>query len=196
MIYFQLIFSLGICLEALCCPRSSQPASSTSTCLKALVTLLQCAQSRAYLISSESNSLGVELSNVLHRLMLTRDSPQIQLLVIDALELVLKADGENLNSRRAAKVKGLQPKKLFACKNMILVDFRTGAGQSDVRQRETDRGCRTGGRRSVGAAQGQRIDRFRSPGSLSVSADAATAQSEPGGWQKPHQLAAPSLAGW
>jgi hypothetical protein len=70
------------------------------------VTLLQCAQSRTYLISLESNSLGVELSNVLHRLMLTRDSPAIQLLVIDALELVLKADRENLNLRRAAKIKG------------------------------------------------------------------------------------------
>jgi HEAT repeat-containing protein 5 len=100
------VLPTGICLEALCCPRSSQPTCSTSTCLKALVTLLQCAQSRTYLISLESNSLGVELSNVLHRLMLTRDSPAIQLLVIDALELVLKADRENLNLRRAAKIKG------------------------------------------------------------------------------------------
>ncbi|XP_059488458.1 HEAT repeat-containing protein 5B isoform X2 [Neocloeon triangulifer] len=104
---FHLLF--GICLEALCCPRSSQPMSNITSCLKALITLLQSQQSRLYLISEDSNSLAVELCNVLHRLMLTRDSASVQLLVMDALTLVLEAGKMSLEKSQARKIKELVP---------------------------------------------------------------------------------------
>ncbi|CAB3385925.1 Hypothetical predicted protein [Cloeon dipterum] len=104
---FHLMF--GICLEALCCPRSSQPISSISTCLKALITIMESPKSHTYLIAEDSSSLAVELCNVLHRLMLTRDSASIQLLVMDALMLVLEAGKISLERSQAKKVKELVP---------------------------------------------------------------------------------------
>jgi hypothetical protein len=55
----------GICMEALCSPRSSEPIESVLTCLQALYTLLDSACPREILMGDRS--LGIELCNVLHR---------------------------------------------------------------------------------------------------------------------------------
>lgn len=55
----------GICMEALCSPRSSEPVESVLTCLQALYTLLDSAWPRETLMGDKS--LGIELCNVLHR---------------------------------------------------------------------------------------------------------------------------------
>ncbi|CAG2054118.1 unnamed protein product [Timema podura] len=89
---FHLLF--GICMEALCSPRSSEPLESVLTCLQALYTLLDSDWPRTVLMSD--TSLGIELCNVLHRLLLTRDSPAAQLLVMEVLKQVMKAAQDSL----------------------------------------------------------------------------------------------------
>jgi len=55
-------------MEALCSPRSSEPVESVLTCLQALYTLLDSAWPRETLMGDKS--LGIELCNVLHRLVI------------------------------------------------------------------------------------------------------------------------------
>ncbi|XP_069685594.1 HEAT repeat-containing protein 5B isoform X2 [Periplaneta americana] len=102
---FHLLF--GICMEALCSPRSSEPIESVLTCLQALYTLLDSAWPREILMSDMS--LGIELCNVLHRLILTRDSPSIQLMVMEVLKQVLKAAQESFDARKKKKLKEMVP---------------------------------------------------------------------------------------
>ncbi|XP_063239681.1 LOW QUALITY PROTEIN: HEAT repeat-containing protein 5B [Bacillus rossius redtenbacheri] len=102
---FHLLF--GISMEALCSPRSTEPLESVVTCLQALYTLLDSEWPRSLLTSD--TSLGIELCNVLHRLLLTRDSPAAQLLVMDVLGQVVKAARESLDSRKRKKLKEMVP---------------------------------------------------------------------------------------
>lgn len=60
---FHLLF--GICMEALCCQRSSESQESILTCLRALCTLLDSYWARKILVADAS--LPIELCNVLHR---------------------------------------------------------------------------------------------------------------------------------
>ncbi|KAF4530052.1 hypothetical protein B566_EDAN016402 [Ephemera danica] len=62
---FHLLF--GICLQALCSTRTSEPLTSISTCVRALSTLLSSPRARSLLVTADSSALGVELCNVLHR---------------------------------------------------------------------------------------------------------------------------------
>lgn len=55
----------GICMEALCSPRMSEPLESVITCLRALYTLLDSTEPRQMLMVDKS--LAIELCNVLHR---------------------------------------------------------------------------------------------------------------------------------
>ncbi|KAG7212607.1 hypothetical protein KM043_012898 [Ampulex compressa] len=102
---FHLLF--GICMEALCSPRTSESAQNIETCLNALYTLLDSACARKVLISDRS--LPIELCNVLHRLLLTRESYVIQMLVMEVLKQVMKAAQEDLMERKKAKLKELSP---------------------------------------------------------------------------------------
>nr|CAD7424523.1 unnamed protein product [Timema monikensis] len=102
---FHLLF--GICMEALCSPRSSEPLESVLTCLQALYTLLDSDWPRTVLMSD--TSLGIELCNVLHRLLLTRDSPAAQLLVMEVLKQVMKAAQDSLDVRKKKKLKEMVP---------------------------------------------------------------------------------------
>lgn len=61
----QLILFTGICMEALCSPRSSESTQNIETCLSALYTLLDSNWARKVLMINRS--LSVELCNVLHR---------------------------------------------------------------------------------------------------------------------------------
>lgn len=55
----------GICMEALCSPRSSELTQNIETCLNALYTLLDSTWARNVFIADRS--LPIELCNVLHR---------------------------------------------------------------------------------------------------------------------------------
>ncbi|XP_065165699.1 HEAT repeat-containing protein 5B isoform X3 [Atheta coriaria] len=87
---FHLLF--GICMEALCSPRSTEPLTSIVTCLRALRTLLDSKWARASLMVDRT--LAIELCNVLHRLLLTRDDPSAQLLCMEVLKRVITAAEE------------------------------------------------------------------------------------------------------
>lgn len=79
---FHLIF--GICMEALCNPRRTDKVECVITCLQALYTIFDSKWSRDLL--KKSSSLNIELCNVLHRLILTRDSLDVQLLCLEVLK--------------------------------------------------------------------------------------------------------------
>ncbi|XP_072344417.1 HEAT repeat-containing protein 5A isoform X2 [Scyliorhinus torazame] len=98
---FHLI--LGISIEFLCSPRPDAPMESIVACLHALQSLLDVVWPR-YKIGS-SQELGVELLNVLHRLILTRESPFIQLAVVEVVEQIIRAAQEHVKEkRRSAEV--------------------------------------------------------------------------------------------
>ncbi|XP_014249011.1 HEAT repeat-containing protein 5B isoform X1 [Cimex lectularius] len=97
---FHLLF--GVCMEALCSPRMVEPIESIITCLHALSTLLQTEMPRQLLMSGKT--LGIELCNVLHRLLLTRENLEAQQLVMDILGLVIKAALEDLETQRKNKL--------------------------------------------------------------------------------------------
>lgn len=95
---FHLLF--GICMEALCSIRSSD-SLQTITCLQALNTLLDTSWTRELLI--ENLSLSIELCNVLHRLLLTRDHQSIHLISVEILKKIIKGAQEQLNLRKKKK---------------------------------------------------------------------------------------------
>ncbi|XP_040574960.1 HEAT repeat-containing protein 5B [Lepeophtheirus salmonis] len=85
---FHLIF--GVCIEALSNSRCSDLTQvQVTSCLIGLKTLLDdpWCRSNPFLNSPE---LAVELCNVLHRTILTRDRPSIQILVMDVLISLLE----------------------------------------------------------------------------------------------------------
>lgn len=90
---FHLLF--GICMEALCSTRSIEPLESIITCLQALFTLLDSSCAREFLIVNRS--LAIELCNVLHRLLLTRDDRIIHLLCMEILKQVIKSAQEKMD---------------------------------------------------------------------------------------------------
>lgn len=93
---FHLLF--GICMEALYSPRSTEPLESIVTCLQALHTLLDSNWGRE--LKMINRSLSVELCNVLHRLLLTRDNYSAQILCMDVLKQVIKAAQEQLDAQK------------------------------------------------------------------------------------------------
>lgn len=97
---FNLLF--GICMEALSTPRSNRPVEHIIICLQALYTLLNTKYMRDLLI--ENISLGIELCNVLHRLILTRDDNRCQLIAMDVLKQIVKAAQEDLSKRQQTKL--------------------------------------------------------------------------------------------
>ncbi|XP_078089813.1 HEAT repeat-containing protein 5A isoform X2 [Mustelus asterias] len=98
---FHLI--LGISVEFLCSPRPDAPMESIVACLHALQSLLDVVWPRCKVGSDQE--LGVELLNVLHRLILTRESPFIQLAVIEVVEQIIRAAQEHVKEkRRSAEV--------------------------------------------------------------------------------------------
>ncbi|XP_066155601.1 HEAT repeat-containing protein 5B isoform X1 [Euwallacea fornicatus] len=94
--HFRLLF--GTCIEALCGPRGTESPQIVDTCLRALRGILQVAKARNVLL--DDPVLAVELCNVLHRLVLTLDSVDCQLLCMEVLHHVLKAAADHLNDKR------------------------------------------------------------------------------------------------
>lgn len=101
---FHLLF--GICVEALCSSRSIEPLESIITCLKALRTLLDTRYTRELLL--KDRSLAIELCNVIHRLILTRDNHTCHLHCMDVLKQVMKAAQEQLSREKQKKLGEMQ----------------------------------------------------------------------------------------
>ena len=89
--YFHLV--IGVCIEGLANTRSADlTKDQVISCLRTLLALLDHEWSRRYLANSAENSskaILVELCNVLHRTVLTRETITTQLLAMDVLKLVL-----------------------------------------------------------------------------------------------------------
>ncbi|KAJ8777084.1 hypothetical protein J1605_014864 [Eschrichtius robustus] len=98
---FHLI--LGISVEFLCSLRSDATMESITACLHALQALLDVPWPRSKIGSDQD--LGVELLNVLHRVILTRESPSIQLASLEVVRQVICAAQEHVKEkRRSAEV--------------------------------------------------------------------------------------------
>ncbi|NWT66279.1 HTR5A protein, partial [Prunella himalayana] len=98
---FHLI--LGISVEFLCSPRSDAAMENIIACLRALQALFDVPWPRSKIGGDQE--LGVELLNVLHRLILTRESPAIQLAALEVVRLILFAAQEHVKEkRRSAEV--------------------------------------------------------------------------------------------
>ncbi|NXN88262.1 HTR5A protein, partial [Bombycilla garrulus] len=98
---FHLILGIGV--EFLCSPRSDAAMENIIACLHALQALLDVPWPRSKIGGDQE--LGVELLNVLHRLILTRESPDIQLAALEVVRLILFAAQEHVKEkRRSAEV--------------------------------------------------------------------------------------------
>ncbi|XP_051946148.1 HEAT repeat-containing protein 5B [Xyrauchen texanus] len=92
---------LGISIEFLCFPRAEEPIEDVMSCLHALCTLLDSPSARTHI--AEDQLLAVELLNVLHRLLLTRDPPSVQLQVTTVVQKTIRAAQEHLDHIRSSK---------------------------------------------------------------------------------------------
>lgn len=101
---FHLLF--GICMEALCSTRSSEPLESIITCLKALFTLLESNVSKEFIMADKS--LAIELCNVLHRSILTRDNHTLQFLCMEVLKQVITGAQQQLEASKQEKLRELE----------------------------------------------------------------------------------------
>ena len=99
---FHLIF--GICMEALCSTRTNEKLESVIACLQSLYTIFDSKWSRDMLM--QNKALPVELCNVLHRLILTRDSIEVQYLCISILKQTITAANECLHLEKQEKFGG------------------------------------------------------------------------------------------
>ncbi|XP_015218632.1 HEAT repeat-containing protein 5B isoform X1 [Lepisosteus oculatus] len=104
---------LGVSIEFLCFPRPEEPIEHVMSCLQALCTLLDSSQARTHI--AEDQMLGVELLNVLHRLLLTRDPPSVQLEVTSVVRETLRAAQDYLQEQRNTMSKEDASEKDAAC---------------------------------------------------------------------------------
>lgn len=94
---------LGVSIEFLCFPRPEEPIEHVMSCLQALFTLLESPCAKAHI--AQDQLLAVELLNVLHRLLLTRDPPAIQLQVAAVVQETVRAAQEHLQRQRTSRGK-------------------------------------------------------------------------------------------
>uniref|UniRef100_G3NKB2 HEAT repeat-containing protein 5B n=1 Tax=Gasterosteus aculeatus aculeatus TaxID=481459 RepID=G3NKB2_GASAC len=90
---------LGVSIEFLCFPRPEEPMEHVMSCLRALFTLLEAPSAKIHI--AEDQLLAVELLNVLHRLLLTRDPPAVQLQVIAVVQETIRAAQDHLQRQKA-----------------------------------------------------------------------------------------------
>ncbi|KAK5599793.1 HEAT repeat-containing protein 5B [Crenichthys baileyi] len=90
---------LGVSIEFLCFPRPEEPIEHVMSCLQALSTLLETPCAKAHM--AEDQLLAVELLNVLHRLLLTRDPLAVQLHVTTVVQETIRAALDHLQQQRA-----------------------------------------------------------------------------------------------
>ncbi|KAG8449620.1 hypothetical protein GDO86_016308 [Hymenochirus boettgeri] len=93
---FHLI--LGISVEFLCCPTVDAPMERITSCLRALKALLDGLWPKAQI--GADHNLAIELISVLHRLLLMRETSEVQLLVLEIGRQILNAAKEHIQERR------------------------------------------------------------------------------------------------
>ncbi|XP_067647146.1 HEAT repeat-containing protein 5B isoform X5 [Eurosta solidaginis] len=93
---FHMIF--GICMEALCSTRTSEKPKNVISCLQSLFTIFDSDWARKQLIKNKT--LTIELCNVLHRQILTRDELLVQLLCMEILKQSIHAAKQDLQLKR------------------------------------------------------------------------------------------------
>uniref|UniRef100_A0A674A4K2 HEAT repeat-containing protein 5A n=1 Tax=Salmo trutta TaxID=8032 RepID=A0A674A4K2_SALTR len=89
---------LGISVEFLCSPHSHDQMENISSCLQALQALLEVSWPRSKV--GNDQVLSVELLSVLHRLIVTREAPGVQLAVLELVRQVVCAAQEHVKERR------------------------------------------------------------------------------------------------
>ncbi|KAG7511750.1 HEAT repeat-containing protein 5B isoform X2 [Solea senegalensis] len=94
---------LGVSIEFLCFPRPEEPIEHVMSCLQALYTLLECHCAKTHI--AEDQLLAVELLNVLHRLLLTRDPPAVQLQVSAVVQETIRAAQDHLQLQKMSNGK-------------------------------------------------------------------------------------------
>ncbi|KAL6466465.1 hypothetical protein MHYP_G00242690 [Metynnis hypsauchen] len=104
---------LGISIEFLCFPRPEEPIERVMSCLQALCTLLESPRARKHI--AEDQLLAVELLNVLHRLLLTRDPPSVQLQVTAVVQETIRSAHDHLDQLRSSKAVEDGGEKESAC---------------------------------------------------------------------------------
>uniref|UniRef100_A0A672YQY3 HEAT repeat-containing protein 5B n=1 Tax=Sphaeramia orbicularis TaxID=375764 RepID=A0A672YQY3_9TELE len=92
---------LGVSIEFLCFPRPEEPIEHVMSCLQALCTLLEAPSAKTHI--AEDQLLAVELLNVLHRLLLTRDPPAVQLQVTAVVQETIRAAQDHLQRLRSSR---------------------------------------------------------------------------------------------
>ncbi|XP_068109960.1 HEAT repeat-containing protein 5A isoform X2 [Hyperolius riggenbachi] len=93
---FHLI--LGICVEFLCCLPVDAPMERITACLRAMKALFGVSWPRTHLGADQQ--LAMELVTVLHRLLLMRESLEVQLLALEVGKQILGATQEHVRERR------------------------------------------------------------------------------------------------
>lgn len=86
-------------MEALCSTRSNEKVEIVKSCLQGLYTIFDSEWARSVLMKMDE--LNVELCHVLHRLILTRDNLEVQLLCMEVLKLTVNAHQEYVQKERA-----------------------------------------------------------------------------------------------
>ncbi|KAM9315636.1 HEAT repeat-containing protein 5B [Gastrophryne carolinensis] len=94
---------LGISIQFFCAPRPEEPIEHVTACLQALHILLESSFARRHI--ADDQVIGVELLNVLHRLLLTHNPPNVQLLVTNVVQQILRAAQDKLQEQRNAQNK-------------------------------------------------------------------------------------------
>uniref|UniRef100_A0A8C1XTT1 HEAT repeat-containing protein 5A n=1 Tax=Cyprinus carpio TaxID=7962 RepID=A0A8C1XTT1_CYPCA len=98
VVQFTQIFLLGISVEFLCSPHSGDQMENINSCLQALQALLEVPWPRSKV--GNDQALSVELLSVLHRLIVTRESPSIQLAVLELVRQIVCAAQEHVKEKR------------------------------------------------------------------------------------------------
>ncbi|KAG9336358.1 hypothetical protein JZ751_002705 [Albula glossodonta] len=94
----RLYLILGLSVEFLCSPRSDAQMENITSCLHALQSLLDLPWPRSKI--GNDQALSVELLSVLHRLIVTRESPGIQEAVLQLVRQVVCAAQEHVKEKR------------------------------------------------------------------------------------------------
>ncbi|XP_071834099.1 HEAT repeat-containing protein 5B-like isoform X1 [Apostichopus japonicus] len=97
--YFHLV--LGICIESLSSPRTTAPIEHVTHCLEALQTLLLSPWPRNQL--AKDQAVTMELLNVLHRLLLTRETLSTHLQVVNVVRQIIRSIQEDLERQGKEK---------------------------------------------------------------------------------------------
>ncbi|XP_040206730.1 HEAT repeat-containing protein 5B isoform X1 [Rana temporaria] len=94
---------LGISIQFFCTPRPEEPIEHVTACLQALHILLDSSFARNHI--ADDQVIGVELLNVLHRLLLTYNPLNVQLLVTNVIQQTVRAAQDKLQEQRNAQNK-------------------------------------------------------------------------------------------